>query len=193
MGSKMGKKYSEISAEHGEFIARQKLFFCGTAAPDGRVNVSPKGLDSLRVIAPDRVLWLNLTGSGNETAAHLLEHPRMTLMFCAFEASPRILRVYGAARMVQPGDAEWDSLYANFQPSVGARQIFDLAVDLVQTSCGFGVPYFDYAGDRDKLRQWSEERGAAGIREYWRLKNTTSIDGKPTGIPVDDDGSVKDG
>lgn len=178
----MGKKYQEISPEHGEFIARQKLFFCATAAADGRVNVSPKGGDSLRVLSPTRVVWLNLTGSGNETAAHLLENQRMTLMFCAFEASPKILRVYGRARTIHPGDTDWESTYKLFERHVGARQLFDLEVDSVMTSCGFGIPYFDYAGERGQLDRWSEERGVEGIREYWRAKNATSIDGKPTGI-----------
>ena len=186
----MGKKYQEITPEHGDFIARQKLFFCATAAPDGRVNVSPKGTDSLRVLAPNRVVWLNLTGSGNETAAHVLEDPRMTLMFCAFEAEPKILRLYGSARMLQPADEDWAELYALFETQPGARQIFDMSLDLVQTSCGFGVPYFDYAGDRGKMRQWAEERGDEGIREYWKLKNTRSLDGKPTGMVVDEDAEV---
>ncbi len=188
----MGKKYREITPKQADFIGAQKIFFCATAAPDGRVNVSPKGGDSLRVLAPDRVVWLNLTGSGNESAAHVLEDSRMTLMFCAFEGSPKILRLYGNARMVQPADADWEELYALFHPHVGARQIFDVTVDLVQTSCGFGVPYFDYAGDREKLRQWSEEHGESGIREYWRLKNAKSIDGKPTGIAAEADDEVDD-
>ncbi len=178
----MGKKYQEISPDHHEFITRQKLFFCATAAADGRVNVSPKGGDSLRVLSPLRVVWLNLTGSGNETAAHVLAIPRMTLMFCAFEGEPKILRLYGNARMHQPGDEEFEVLYAQFEPHPGARQIFDLAVDLVQTSCGFGVPYFDYAGDREKLRQWTEEKGEHGLLDYQRRKNARSIDGLPTGI-----------
>ncbi|GJL80766.1 MAG: hypothetical protein DHS20C01_04000 [marine bacterium B5-7] len=174
----MGKKYQEISPQHMEFIARQKLFFCATAAPDGRVNMSPKGGDSLRVLDPVRAIWLNLTGSGNETSAHLLENPRMTLMFCAFEAEPKILRLYGSARTITPENPEWTELYSYFEPDTGARQIFDLSIDLVQSSCGFGVPYFDYAGERDALRQWSQRKGEEGVHEYWRLKNTQSIDGK---------------
>ena len=178
----MGKKYQELTSAHIDFIGSQKVFFCATAAADGRVNVSPKGGDSLRILGPNRVVWLNLTGSGNETAAHLLQAPRMTLMFCAFEAEPKILRLYGTARTITPADAQWDELHALFTPRAGARQIFDLDIDLVQSSCGFGVPYFDYAGDRDALRQWSEEQGEAGIREYWRMKNATSVDGLDTGI-----------
>jgi hypothetical protein len=178
----MGKKYQEITPEQMSFIASQKLFFCASAAPEGRVNVSPKGGDSLRVLGPNRVIWLNLTGSGNETAAHVLENPRMTLMFCAFEGSPKILRLYGNATAIGPGDPEWEELYSMFGSQLGARQIFDLAIDLVQTSCGFGVPYFDYAGERDKLKQWAEEKGEQGVRDYWRQKNAASLDGKDTGI-----------
>jgi hypothetical protein len=131
------------------------------------------------------VVWLNLTGSGNETAAHLVRSSRMTLMFCAFEGRPKILRLYGDARMVQPQDVEWDELSACFEPHLGARQILVLEVDLVQTSCGFGVPYFDYAGDRDELRRWAEEKGEEGIREYWRLKNSRSLDGHDISIAGD--------
>jgi hypothetical protein len=188
----MGKKYQELTPEQIEFIAAQKLFFCATAAPSGRVNLSPKGSDTLRVLGPNRVVWLNLTGSGNETAAHLLESPRMTLMFCAFEGDPKILRLYGNATTVTTDSDDWDSLYAHFEPHAGARQIFDLDIDLVQTSCGFGIPYFDYAGERDKLRQWAEEKGEQGVREYWRIKNARSLDGKDTGI-VQSVGNEKSG
>ena len=178
----MGKKYQALTPEQVDFIAAQRLFFCATAAPAGRVNVSPKGGDALRVLDPNRVVWLNLTGSGNETAAHVLESPRMTLMFCAFEGEPKILRLYGTARTVTPGSEDWDELNALFEAHAGARQIFDLGIDLVQTSCGFGIPYFDYAGERDKLRAWAERKGEEGVREYWRLKNARSLDGKDTGM-----------
>lgn len=183
----MGKKYHEITPEHMGFIASQKLYFCATAAPEGRVNVSPKGGDTLRVTGANQVVWLNLTGSGNETAAHLMESSRMTLMFCAFEGKPKILRLYGNARTILPDDDEWPELYGLFDPQVGARQILVLEVDLVQTSCGFGVPYFDYAGDRADLKRWGEERGEQGVREYWRLKNTRSLDGQEIPIPSDNE------
>lgn len=178
----MGRQYSAISDRHREFIERQRLYFVATAAADGRVNLSPKGMDSLRVLGPDRVAWLNLTGSGNETAAHLREIPRMTLMFCAFEGDPLILRLYGQARAVHPRDGEWALLLPLFPEQPGARQIIDLRVELVQTSCGFGVPLFDYVGQREELTRWSERKGEAGIREYWETKNRTSLDGRPTGI-----------
>jgi len=178
----MGKKYNEITAELQAFIEAQKLFFVGTAAAEGRINVSPKGMDTLRVLDKNRVAWLNLTGSGNETAAHVQELDRMTLMFCAFEGSPLILRLYGNAKVIHMCDAQWQLLYPLFRPLPGARQIFDMQIDLVQTSCGMGVPLFDYAGDRQQLIDWAARKGDAGLRKYQEEKNRTSLDGKPTGI-----------
>lgn len=178
----MGKKYSEINDRLLQFIEAQKLYFVATAAAEGRVNVSPKGMDSLRVVSPNRVVWLNLTGSGNETAAHVQQDPRMTLMFCAFEGAPMILRLYGRARAVHRNDADWSALYRLFTPQPGARQIFDLDVDLVQTSCGMGVPLFEYGGDRDALQRWALNKGEAGIEQYWSDRNQVSLDGVPTGI-----------
>jgi len=178
----MGKKYSEITDELKAFIEAQKLFFVGTAAAEGRVNVSPKGMDSLRVLDRNRVVWLNLTGSGNETAAHVRELSRMTLMFCAFEGKPLILRLYGTARAIHRHDSDWDTCYSLFIPLPGARQIFDMKVDLVQTSCGMGVPQFDYAGDREQLIDWAVRKGDAGLKQYWEEKNLISLDGKPTNI-----------
>lgn len=179
----MGKQYNEISENHKSFIEAQKIYFVATAAAEGRVNLSPKGMDSLRIVDANRVIWLNLTGSGNETAAHLAESPRMTLMFCSFESEPKILRLYGTAREVQPGDAEWNLLYQQFKPMKGARQIFDMNVDLVQTSCGFAVPFFEYQGEREMLKEWAEKKGEEGVREYWREKNSISLDGKPIKTP----------
>jgi hypothetical protein len=187
----MGKKYESINSDQVEFITARKIFFCATAAPTGRVNLSPKGGDTLRVLGSDRVVWINMTGSGNETAAHLLEDPRMTLMFCAFEGDPKILRLYGSARAVTPTDADWDELAGLFDAGPGARQVFDMRVDLVQTSCGFGVPYFDYAGDRDDLQRWAERKGEDGVRQYWQLKNSRSLDGRDTGMVVETDDSAE--
>jgi hypothetical protein len=178
----MGKLYTQLTDDLTDFIQRQKIFFVGTAADDGMVNVSPKGLDTLRVVTEDRVAWLNLTGSSNETAAHLRENDRITLMFCAFEGAPLILRLYGHARVFHPRDAEWDSLATLFPPIPGARQIIDMSIDMVQTSCGFGVPFFDFKADRDQLEEWAEKKGAEGIRKYWEEKNQMSLDGRPTGI-----------
>ncbi len=178
----MAKQYAHIPERWARFIAEQKIFFVATATHDSRVNVSPKGLDSLRLLDPHRVAWLNLTGSGNESAAHVRSDPRMTLMFCAFSGDPVILRLYGTARAVHHADPEWPALAALFPPWPGARQIFDVAIDLVQTSCGFGVPYFDFAGDRPDLPAWTEKKGAEGVRQYWRERNALSIDGLETGI-----------
>ena len=181
----MGKFYTRLTDDLAGFIQRQKIFFVGTAASDGRVNVSPKGLDALRVVTEDRVVWLNLTGSGNETAAHLRENDRITLMFCAFEGDPLVLRLYGHGRVFHPQDAEWNSLLSFFPMIPGARQIIDMSIDLVQTSCGFGVPFFEFKAERDQLEQWAEKKGPEGIRQYWQEKNQTSLDGKPTGIKAE--------
>jgi hypothetical protein len=178
----MAQMYSELSERHRQFIAQQKLFFVATATAGSRINLSPKGMDSLRVADPRRVIWLNVTGSGNETAAHVQIDPRMTLMFCAFDGVPLILRLYGRARVIHPKDADWAVLYAQFKPLPGARQIFELAVSQVQTSCGMGVPLMDYRGERGSLEAWAEKKGAAGVRDYWAQKNLTSIDGLPTHI-----------
>jgi len=178
----MGQRYSELSDRHVEFITRQKMFFVGTATADSRVNVSPKGMDALRVLDPRRIAWLNVTGSGNETAAHVQSHPRMTIMFCAFEGAPLILRLYGTARAIHRTSPEWQAMAALFPPLPGARQIFDMAVDLVQSSCGMAVPYFNHAGDRALLSDWAVKKGEAGIQAYWAEKNQLSLDGAPTDI-----------
>lgn len=178
----MGKQYTEIPEPLQQFIQQQKVFFVGTATADSRINISPKGMDSLRVLHANRVVWLNVTGSGNETAAHVQETPRMTLMFTAFEGNPVILRLYGQAKAVHKNDPAWETLFALFDPLPGARQIFDLTVELVQTSCGMGVPFFDYVGERHQLDQWAINKGEEGIKAYWEKKNQTSLDGKPTHI-----------
>jgi hypothetical protein len=178
----MAEQFETLQPEHIAFIARQKLFFVATAAPTGHVNVSPKGPNSVAVTAPDRVLWLNLTGSGNETAAHLAKSNRMTLMWCAFEGPPRILRVYGSAQVVHPRDAAWADCAKVLPPPPGTRQYLDLTVSLVQTSCGYGVPEFEYVAERTALQRWTDHKGPDGIEAYWREKNTRSIDGFPTGI-----------
>jgi hypothetical protein len=178
----MGQRYTELSDRHIEFIVQQKLFFVGTATADSRVNVSPKGMDTFRVLDTRRVAWLNLTGSGNETAAHVQQLPRMTLMFCAFEGAPLILRLYGTAKVIHRNDPEWHDMYALFKPLPGARQIFDVPLDLVQTSCGMAVPNYAYTGDRELLSEWAVKKGEDGIRRYWEEKNRVSIDGIPTRI-----------
>lgn len=166
------------------FIEAQPMFFVATAARDERVNVSPKGMDTLRILDDQRIVWLSLSGSGNETAAHLLDTPRMTLMFCSFSEQPLILRVYGTARAVHPRDAEWAELLAMFPTLAGSRQIYDLSVDTVQTSCGTGVPTMTMGHQRglEELEPYYAEMGEDGLRAYWQRKNTESIDGFATQI-----------
>ncbi len=178
----MGQCHTELSDKLKQFIEKQKLFFVGTATADGRVNVSPKGMDSLRVLANNRVVWLNVTGSGNETSAHVQENPRMTLMFAAFEGKPMILRLYGDVKVIHNTDSEWKEVFPLFDPLPGARQIFDLSIDRVQTSCGMAVPFFDYIDEREQLNDWAAKKGEQGIRDYWSDKNQISLDGKPTHI-----------
>ncbi|WAJ70414.1 pyridoxamine 5'-phosphate oxidase family protein [Catenovulum adriaticum] len=178
----MGKKFAELSTQHIEFINKQNIYFVATAAQTGNVNLSPKGGDSLRVLNKNTIVWLNLTGSGNESAAHLIQNSRMTIMFCAFEGAPMILRAYGNAKMLHQTDAQWSKYQNLFAPSVAARQIFILDINLVQTSCGMSVPYFEYQSDRDDLAKWSVKQGKAGIDKYWIKKNQQSIDGFETQI-----------
>lgn len=173
----MGQQFSDISAKNQAFIEAQKVFFVGTATTHSRVNISPKGMDSLKVLGPNRVVWLNLTGSGNETAAHVQQQPRMTLMFTAFDGNPNIVRLYGTARDIHQNHSEWAELYALFNPLPGARQIFDLKVELVQNSCGMAVPLYTYQKQRSQLTDWAVKQGAEGLTRYWKKKNQLSLDG----------------
>lgn len=179
----MATLYDSIEPQLVRFIERQHMFFVATAAETGRVNVSPKGLDTLRVLDSHRVIWLNGTGSGNETAAHVALNPRMTVMFCAVEDKPWILRLYGIARCVQPGDDDFEDLLAAFPPLLGSRQIFDMTVSACQTSCGFGVPLFSYEGQRDLMYRWADTRGPEGVRAYQRKHNARSLDGFDAHLP----------
>ena len=178
----MGQQFAEISESARAFIEEQHLFFVGTATADGRINVSPKGMDSLRVVGTNRVVWLNATGSGNETSAHVQENPRMTIMFSSFVGNPMILRLYGTAEVVHRNDKGWAELDALFEPLPGTRQYFDMAVELVQNSCGMGVPLLDYVGERESLIKWAEKHGESGLQDYWKKKNQVSIDGQATNI-----------
>jgi hypothetical protein len=175
---------TKLNGTFRTFIQAQPMFLVATAAPEGRVNLSPKGLDALRILDDTRIVWLSLSGSGNETAAHLMQSPRMTLMFMAMQRDPLILRVYGRARTYHPGDAGWEAHIGRFPEMAGARNIFDLEIDLVQTSCGSGVPFFEYQGQRGdaELVPFFEEMGPEGVKGYWQRKNKLSIDGKPTGL-----------
>jgi hypothetical protein len=178
----MAKVYPEITDELKAFIEAQPMYFVATAPlqADGHINLSPKGLDSLRVTAAHEILILDLTGSGNETAAHVLENQRMTVMLCAFEGKPVILRLYGKARVVLPDDKEWTELRKHFVANIpGVRQIFQIDVQRVQTSCGFGVPLMDLREQRQLLTDWAEKKGDNELAEYRRTKNSYSIDGLP--------------
>ncbi len=178
----MAKFYDTLSPELQEFVKEQKVFFTGTAAADGRINVSPKGMDSLRVLDGQKLIWLNLTGSGNETAAHIKQVNRITIMFCAFDGKPLILRIYGSATAIHPRDTLWEQYLSQFDETAGARQIFEVHIQSVQTSCGFAVPLMEYQEDRDILKKSAEKKGEEGIRKYWEEKNVISIDGLETGI-----------
>ncbi|NHN78757.1 pyridoxamine 5'-phosphate oxidase family protein [Azotobacter chroococcum] len=178
----MGQRFNELSEKHIRFIAEQKIFFVGTATADSRVNISPKGMDSLRVLGNSRIAWLNVTGSGNETSAHVQQDSRMTVMFCAFDGKPLILRIYGSTKVIHKSDSAWNDLFPLFKPLPGARQIFDVAISLVQTSCGMAVPYFSYVGDRELLSDWAAEKGDEDLKRYWEEENQVSIDGIPTNI-----------
>ena len=177
----MGKSFSEISDDLRAFIEAQPMFFVATAplTRSGHVNVSPKGLDTFRVLAPRRVAYLDLTGSGNETAAHLVENGRITFMFCAFHGPPRIVRLYGTGSLVRPEDARWPELRAGFPEYPGVRQIIVADLTRVQTSCGFGVPLVAEGQQRPTLIRWAEAKGADGLERYRREKNARSIDGLP--------------
>ncbi|WP_377189898.1 pyridoxamine 5'-phosphate oxidase family protein [Ruegeria meonggei] len=176
----MAKQFPELDDAQRKFIEEQHMFFVGTAGTEGRVNISPKGMDSLRVLGPNRIAWMNLTGSGNETAGHLLEVNRMTLMWCSFTTRPLILRTYGTARTVHVGDEGWDELAALFPTHRSARQVYDLEIDLVQTSCGYAVPFMEYQSERDTMQKWVDGKSDDQIQAYWTDRNHQTIDGKPT-------------
>ena len=179
----MAKQFKSFESAHEAFIKDQAIYFVATAAPDGRVTISPTGRDSLRILGPNRLAWRNLTGSGNETAAHLPRANRMTVMWCSFTTRPLILRAYGTASVIHRDEPGWDPMDALFPPEPGARQVFDMSVDLVQTSCGYAVPFMDFRSERDTLNQWAEAKGEEGVERYWQEKNRHSIDGFPTGLP----------
>jgi hypothetical protein len=177
----MGNAYDSISPDHQAFIAAQHLFFVASAPTEsaGHVNLSPKGMDTFRILSPTRVAYLDLTGSGIETAAHLRQNGRITFMFCAFEGKPNILRLYGRGRTAPPGTAEWAELAPLFPSLAGARQIILADISRVQTSCGHSIPFMDFKEDRDTLVRWAESKGDEAMHEYREKKNRVSIDGLP--------------
>lgn len=181
----MAKQFSSIDDRLRDFIARQHIFFTASAAANSRVNVSPRETLCLRILSPNTAIYLDRTGSGNETSAHMKADGRLTIMFCAMQGPPMILRLYGRGRIIHRSLPEYRELlhghYAGDEP-LGARQIVWLDIDLVQTSCGFGVPLFSYEGERPSLDQWAKAKGPDGIEEYRREKNVLSVDGLPTGL-----------
>ena len=179
----MAKFTSALRPAHLAFIAEQKIYFVASAPHSGRVNLSPKGMDTFRVLSTTRVGYLDVTGSGNETAAHLLENGHVTLMMCSFTTSPLIFRLYGRGRVVQPADAEWPQLRPLFGPPLaGERQLVIAEIESIQTTCGFGVPFFNYTGERPTLLDYAEKKGPAGMAADRAEKNQRSIDGLPTGL-----------
>lgn len=180
----MGKRFTEMNSQHQDFIRKQHIFFVGSAPlrSDGHVNVSPKGHAVLRILSPTEVAYLDLTGSGNETSAHVMENGRITFMFCAFEGSPLILRLYGTGRIVLPDTDEWRAMIGQFDWIPGARQIVRATIHRVQTSCGYAVPFFDYVDERDTLERFALQTGEVELENYRREKNAVSIDGLATPI-----------
>src|ERR1700749_4940166 len=175
----MAKQFQSIDPNHHEFILQQHIFFTASAAAEGRVNISPKDREALRILSPNRVAYLDQTGSGNETAAHLRANGRLTLMFCAFEGAPLILRLYGQGWALPRGDRAYADLLASSfsnDERPGSRQIVVLDIDLVQTSCGYGLPLFEYVAERPTLTRWAEAKGEAGLEQYRQSKNAFSID-----------------
>ena len=178
----MGNFNTSIQDHHKKFIEEQKMFFVATAslAPDTHINLSPKGMDSFRVLSPTRVAYMDIVGSGNETSAHILENGRITFMFCAFNGAPNILRLYGKGYTVLPKDPDWIELSTHFELQLATRQIIVADIHKVQTSCGFSVPLYEYAGERDHAEKWAQKKGADGLEEYKKEKNRISLDGLHT-------------
>ncbi|MBI1224231.1 MAG: pyridoxamine 5'-phosphate oxidase family protein [Bacteroidetes bacterium] len=178
----MGKFSTAIQPHHREFIENQHMFFTTTAplSEAGHINLSPKGIDGFRVLTDNQVGYMDFIGSGNETSAHVLENGRITFMFCAFQGPPNILRLYGKGRTVLPDSAEWEEVSVHFKLYPSTRQIILADIDLVQTSCGYGVPLYEHVGERSILFEWAAKKGAEGLEDYIQEKNLVSIDGLPT-------------
>ena len=178
----MAVKFDSINKEHTKFIEAQKMFVIGSAGADGFINVSPKGMDTFKIVDENTVVWLNFTGSGNETSAHVQENGRMTVMFNSFDKAPLILKLYGKAIVIHENDTRWDEMVAHFEPNVATRQFFEMKVELVLTSCGYAVPQYEFIKERDTLKKWSDKKGREGIKEYWEENNTHTLDGVDTKI-----------
>ena len=177
----MGNTLDQISDDLAAFIRAQHVFFVATAplSGDAHINLSPKGLDTFRILSPRRVAYADMTGSGNETSAHLCENSRITLMFCSFDDPPRILRLYGRGRTILRTDPDWPTLTADFENRPGLRQLILIDITRVMTSCGFGVPLMQFIHERNLLDEWAKKKGQDGLEAYRREKNVRSIDGLP--------------
>lgn len=176
----MAKFYGQLTSKLQTFIQKQKIFFTATAPVSGRINLSPKGIDTFCCIDVNTVAYLDLTGSGNETAAHLYENSRMTIMFCSFDENPLILRLYGQGEVISQNSNRWHHLHSLFSSTPGERQIILLSIESVQTSCGFGVPIYEFKEERETLVNWAAKKGKSGLKKYQQQNNLQSIDGLPT-------------
>jgi len=181
----MGRVLETIDDKLAAFMAAQRIFFVGSAPsdPDGRVNISPKGMDTFRVLGPHSVAYLDLTGSGVETIAHLRDDGRLTILFCAFEGRPRIVRLHGRGRVVTPEDEEWGTLASRFPEVPGARAVIAMDVERISESCGFSIPLYEYRGERTQLVDFARKQGPEGLIDYRSRKNRRSIDGLPALAP----------
>jgi hypothetical protein len=178
----MSKFFDQLTPEMTEFIQAQPVFFVATAAPASRINLSPKGMDTFRVLDDKRVAYLDLTGSGNETAAHLMRDGRITIMFCSFAKNAEIMRIYGRGAAIRPGDARWPELIALFPKLPGVRQVMEISVESAMTSCGYAVPRMREIAPRDTLEKYWTKRGEEEKERYWQTHNLKSIDDLPTGM-----------
>ena len=178
----MSNFFDRLTPELIEFVRAQPVFFVATAAPDSRINLSPKGMDTFRVLDEKRVAYLDLTGSGNETAAHLLRDGRITIMFCSFDKDAEIARIYGRGMVIRPDHARWPELISSFPKLPGVRQVMEIRVESAMTSCGYGVPRMREMSGRDTLEKYWAARGEEAKQKYWQTHNLRSIDGLPTGM-----------
>jgi hypothetical protein len=177
----MGRSYDEITPELAEWLGRQRMFFVATAplAADGLLNCSPKGMDTFRILGPRQVAYLDLTGSGIETTAHIRENGRIVFMFCAFDGPPKIVRLHGKAEVVPVTDPKHEALRALFPDYPGARSVIRASLNRISDSCGFAVPRYEYTGERDALVRWAQAKGSDGLAQYRREKNSRSLDDLP--------------
>ncbi len=180
----MADFFEALNSELIAFIEKQVVFFTATAPEQGRISLSPKGMDSLRCLNPKQVAYLDLVGSGNETAAHINQNGRMTIMFCSFDKQPLILRLYGKGEVIQPSDSAWSGFSKHFPDYKGARQIILLNIESLQTSCGYGVPRMEFIAERPTLKKWCEGKTDEELQQYQISKNARSIDGLETGLAL---------